>query len=204
DAAEDVDHARRFSDTPLLRRAFAVTAFELHLERGDVAACAADLDFGLDGTDPADDAALPLQSRRIVLDLDLGRKQEANELREARFKDARKEAPPLVALEYGRALTALRDLDRAAQVLVPVEKALRDARAPQQVDALVLLARIYRWTRAQGDMIPALKAANDALEVDPLSVPTLVERARTRLLRWEEDTADDAASEALAVNARSP
>ena len=194
EAAADVDHARRGCNEPALRRAFAVGAFELHFERGDTAACAADLDFGLDGTDPADEAALPLHARRLLLLLDLGSKKEANELYASRFKDARKEAPPRVALEYGRALTALRDLDRAAQILVPVEKALRDARAPDQVDALVLLARLYRWTRAQGDMIPALQAANDALEIDPQSLPMLVERARTRLLRWEEDTADEAAS----------
>jgi tetratricopeptide (TPR) repeat protein len=204
EAAADVDHARRGCNEPALRRDCAVGAFELHFELGDAAACAADLDFGQDGTDPADDAALPLHARRLLLLLDLGKKKEANELYATRFKDARKEAAPRVALEYGRALTALRDLDRAAQILVPVEKALRDARAPEQVDALVLLARLYRWTRAQGDMIPALQAANDALEVDPQSIPTLVERARTRLLRWEEDTADEAASEALAINARHP
>jgi len=182
EAAADVDHARRGCNEPALRRAFAVGAFELHFELGDSAACAADLDFGLDGTDPADDAALPLHARRLLLLLDLGKKKEANELYAVRFKDARKEAPPRVALEYGRALTALRDLDRAAQILVPVEKSLRDARAPDQVDALVLLARLYRWTRAQGDMIPALQAANDALEIDPQSIPMLVERARTHLL----------------------
>jgi hypothetical protein len=109
ESAADFDHARRGCNEPALRRDFAIGAFELHFELGDAAACAADLDFGQDGTDPADDAALPLHARRLLLLLDLGQKKEANELYASRFKDARKEAAPRVALEYGRALTALRD-----------------------------------------------------------------------------------------------
>jgi tetratricopeptide (TPR) repeat protein len=202
EAAEDLAHARPRAETPELHRAFGVAAFDLDFERGDDAACSADLDFGLGGSDAASEEVLPLHARRIVLAIEQGDRKQAFSIYASRFKDARSEAPVAVALEYGRALTALRDLDRAAQILVPVEKSLRDAHDPRQVEALVLLARLYRLSRSQGDATPALKAALDALAVDPQSIPALVERARTRLLRWDDDGAEEAADAALAVNPR--
>jgi tetratricopeptide (TPR) repeat protein len=204
EAAEDLANARRHADSPELHHAFGVAAFDLHFERSDVGACADDLEFGLAGSDADSEAVLPLHARGIVLAIDQGDRKRAFALYAARFKDSRSEAPVAVALEYGRALTALRDLDRAAQILVPVEKSLRDAHDPRQVEALVLLARLYRLSRSQGDAKPALDAATAALELDPQSIPALVERARTRLLRWDDDGAEEAADSALAVNARHP
>jgi tetratricopeptide (TPR) repeat protein len=204
EAAEDLKVARLHADTTALHRAFGVTAFDLDFERGDGAACAADLEFGLAGGEPDSEEVLPLHARGIVLAIDQGDRKRAFGIYAARFKDSRSEAPAAVALEYGRALTALRDLDRAAQILVPVEKSLRDAHDPRQVEALVLLARLYRLSRSQGDARPALDSASAALELDPQSIPALVERARTRLLRWDDDGAEEAADAALAVNARHP
>ena len=179
ESAADFDHARRGCNEPALRRDFAAGAFELHFELGDAAACAADLDFVQDGTDPADDAALPLHARRLLLLLDLGQKKEANELYAVRFKDARKEAAPRVALEYGRALTALRDLDRAAQILVPVE-GLGAARAGAGRRCPV--GAPYRWTRA-GRYDPG--AWPPTTRRDPTRrASRRWSSARTRLLRW--------------------
>jgi tetratricopeptide (TPR) repeat protein len=183
----------------------AAAAFDLHLERGQVESCEKDLEFGLAGAAEGDRIGAPLWSRRVLLLASTGRRKEAYAEFAGRFKDTtrRVEDAPYV-LELGRALAALRDWRRAASALSPLEKAWRDARDVRQGEALLLLGRVYRLSHDGGDALSAVDALQDALKIDSNGVDALVELARTRLFRMDQDKADEAVQTALGVNGRSP
>ncbi len=210
-AEEDVAAARR---EPIADRAarvaVAVVAFDLHFERGQVDGCESDLDAGLLGADEGDRAFAPLWSRRVVLLATTGRRKQAYAEFVRSFKDSTKrdstkavEDAPYV-LELGRSLLELNEVRRAAEALSPLEKVWRDARDARQGEALRLLGRAYRVGHSGGDALPAISALCDALAIDPNSVESQVELARTRIFRMDSDKADESVDEALAVNGRSP
>jgi tetratricopeptide (TPR) repeat protein len=208
-ADEDVAAARAAATAATvpveLRVVLAITAFDLHLERGRLDDCGKDLDFAIGGDDDTARVFAPVWSRRIVLLVASGHKRDAYAEYARRFKDSTKDVEEAsYVLELGRALLAIGEWRRAASFLSPLEKTWRDVRDPRQVDALVLLARDYRLAHDGGDALSAVEALNDALKLDPNRVDALIELARTRIFRMDQDKADEAVETALGVNDRSP
>jgi len=185
----------------------AVTTYELARERGEVEAAAAALTAGLAGGPggPAGSARqlAPLLSREVELLAETGHRADALRRFSEVLKDELEPAEdPAYVLEYGRALAALRQNARAAQVLVPLEKFLRDQDDPAHAECLWLLGRTYRIAHSGGDGLPAIAALRDALRIDRQLLPAQVELARARLFRFESGEAEAALQEALGVHQR--
>jgi tetratricopeptide (TPR) repeat protein len=184
----------------------ACVAYALHLQRGAVEACAADLDAALptgDGADLLDRVYAPIHGRRVELLAATGRRKDAYSCFTKFFKDSTQRTEPgSYVEEMGRALLALRDFEAAARALVPVEKKWRDLHDARQGEVLVLLARTYRLAHDGGDAFSALDALKDALALDRSDGDAHVERARTRIFRFENDPADESVSAALGVDPR--
>jgi tetratricopeptide (TPR) repeat protein len=189
------------------RLAVAIAGYELARERGELEAAAAALERGLAATTGVASAMArslaPLLSRQIELLAQSGRRADASR----RFAEAMKDQidaaeDPAYVLEYGRALAALRQSSRAAQVLVPLEKFLREQDDPAHAECLFLLGRVYRVAHSGGDALPAVAALKDALRIDRQLIPAQVELARARLFRFESGDAEAAIGEAMGVHER--
>jgi len=210
EAEADLAKARASEPRDLeVRVALAIATFDLAFERGQVAAAEESLlpllqeasaEGGL-----APRLVAPLASRYVVLLCATGRRAAATKWFAASMKDEIAPAEdPAYALEYARALAALRQHERAARLLVPLENLLRDQSDPHLGECLLLLGRVYRVGHSGGDNLPAIKALKDALVADRAAIEACVELARARLFRFENDDADAAVQEALAIHDRHP
>lgn len=193
---------------PETRILVAIASYELHVERGEVDAAAQALAAGRAGAGgaAADAHALaPLLAREVELLAATGQRGAAATRFATALKDQLKaEEDPAYVLEYGRALVALRQHVRAAEVLVPLEKFLRDRGDAAHAECLFLLGRTYRVAHSGGDALPALATLKDSLKLDRQRIPALVELARAHLFRFESGEAEEAIGEAMGVHERHP
>ncbi|MSR46588.1 MAG: hypothetical protein EXS13_05930 [Planctomycetes bacterium] len=210
EAAEDLVQARSFpSRDRETRIALAIAGYELAVERGDIAAAERAIVTGEEPaageSAPSARAVAPLASRWIALLAATGRRAAAaKHFGDAMKDDLKPEEDPAYVLEYGRALAALRLHERTAEVLVPLEKFLRDKGDPAHAECLYLLGRTYRVAHSGGDDLPAIAALKDAQKLDRNHIPALVELARSRIFRFENGEAEAAIGEAMAVHDRHP